>query len=419
MVQPGDLGHAPQQTLANALARRFGGYSHDFFVARYRERDFVIILPDWVSAETLVRRHLITLDEIWLRCYSWGPYWNARPHQTSFAAWIQLRNVPFECWTSARIASMVSSFERFIRADDTSKNMTDLRAYRCRIAVDDIGEIPQRLTIVLGDEVLDIAVHMESSERVRDGGGDDPPPPAPSGPNGGRRDSDPRESLREYGRGGVGEGGGADDTELDRWSVISVNYGARGARRVGGDVGDPRPVEAGLMESCLRWAVKRAEGDGTTEVRNGGLGCPCLPHTAGERADDGVRHGGAGRHRPGDGMSIPRRHVGRDAGETDGGLGRGETVPWGAGTTAEGVSPTACRKGMAGLPRLVWSWQWTRGWASNSQGRMNVWLRVAAEGGRLGSGLALLRVKEELMLGAATRLIIIRWHVRMSKATEN
>ncbi len=46
VVQPADLGLAPQQTLANALARRFGGYSHDFFIFRYRERDFVIIYRD-------------------------------------------------------------------------------------------------------------------------------------------------------------------------------------------------------------------------------------------------------------------------------------------------------------------------------------------------------------------------------------
>ncbi len=74
VVQPNDLGLALQQTLANALARRFGGYAHDFFVTKYRERGYVIILPSWASAETLVRRHLITLEEIWLRCYNWGPY---------------------------------------------------------------------------------------------------------------------------------------------------------------------------------------------------------------------------------------------------------------------------------------------------------------------------------------------------------
>ncbi len=171
LVQPDDLGLALQQTLANALARRFGGYFHDFFVAKYRERDYVVILPGWVSAETLIQRHLITLEDIWLCCYNWGPYWNARTHRSHFSTWIQLRNVPFECWTPARVASMISGFGRFIRADDTSKNMNDLRAYRCRIAVDDIREIPQRLAIVLGDEIIDIIVHLESSEQIQEEGG--------------------------------------------------------------------------------------------------------------------------------------------------------------------------------------------------------------------------------------------------------
>ncbi len=66
VVQPADLGLAPQQTLANALARRFGGYAHDFFVAQFSDHDFVVILPGWVNAVTLIRRHLITLEAIWL-----------------------------------------------------------------------------------------------------------------------------------------------------------------------------------------------------------------------------------------------------------------------------------------------------------------------------------------------------------------
>ncbi len=114
VIQPAELGPAPQQSLANALARRFGGYGHDFFVSRYSERDFAIILPSWVSAEVLVRRQILSLDEVWLRCFTWGAYRNARPHRTLFTAWIQLRNVPFECWTPARIASLVSGFGRFI-----------------------------------------------------------------------------------------------------------------------------------------------------------------------------------------------------------------------------------------------------------------------------------------------------------------
>ncbi len=182
IVQPGDLGPAPQQTLATALARRFGGYAHDFFVARYSVHDFAIILPGWVESATLIRRHLVTLDNIWLRCFSWGQYRNARIHRPAFAAWIQLRNVPFECWTAPRIASMVSGFGRFVRADENSKNMTDLRTYRCRIVVDDVSEIPHRLSIILGEEVLAVHVHVESTERLRMGGDAIPPPPPAAGP---------------------------------------------------------------------------------------------------------------------------------------------------------------------------------------------------------------------------------------------
>ncbi len=86
VVQPDGLDPAPQQTLSNALARRFGGYSHDFFVARFHERDFAILLSSWVSAETLIRRQFITLENIWLWCYPWGPSRYARPHRSSYKA---------------------------------------------------------------------------------------------------------------------------------------------------------------------------------------------------------------------------------------------------------------------------------------------------------------------------------------------
>lgn len=54
IVHPANLGRSPQQTVANALADRFGGYPTDFVVARHREHDFTVFLPEWASAERLV-----------------------------------------------------------------------------------------------------------------------------------------------------------------------------------------------------------------------------------------------------------------------------------------------------------------------------------------------------------------------------
>ncbi len=226
VVQPRDLGLAPQQTIANALARRFGGYAHDFFVSRYRERDFAILLPGWVSAEVLIRRQIVTLDNIWLRCYGWGPYWNARPHRVPYTAWIQLRNLPFECWTAARVASMVGGFGRFIGADDATKEMTDLRAYRCRVAVDDIREIPRTLSIVLGDEVVAIQVNLESWERAQDRRGDGPQPPPNNDAGGAQRRGPGPVGRGNDGDAGAGEGGGDADPmeqDLDQRSELSVH----------------------------------------------------------------------------------------------------------------------------------------------------------------------------------------------------
>nr|CAD1831684.1 unnamed protein product [Ananas comosus var. bracteatus] len=53
IVQLANLGRSPQQTIANAMADRFGGYSTDFIMARHRDHDFAVFLPEWVSAERL------------------------------------------------------------------------------------------------------------------------------------------------------------------------------------------------------------------------------------------------------------------------------------------------------------------------------------------------------------------------------
>ncbi len=135
----------------------------------------------------------------------------------------------------------VSGFGRFIRADENSKNMTDLRAYRCRVAVDDVREIPRRLSIIMGDEIIAVHVHLESSERLRARGDDHPPPPPPEPavPNKGGRGSIMQGGRRDEGRGDAGDGSDVVDSgviasDFDRGSAIlefSRSQGQRGRRR--------------------------------------------------------------------------------------------------------------------------------------------------------------------------------------------
>nr|CAD1831137.1 unnamed protein product [Ananas comosus var. bracteatus] len=55
-----NLGHFPQETIANRLVARFGGFPSDFHVARYSKRDFVIFLPEWVPSHQLLSREIIS-----------------------------------------------------------------------------------------------------------------------------------------------------------------------------------------------------------------------------------------------------------------------------------------------------------------------------------------------------------------------
>lgn len=161
VIEPANLGPNPITVIKTALASRFGGYTEDFAVARCRERDYAIFLPDWVPAEVLIRREILTLNGFWLRCWPWGRYRDARPHRVLYKAWIRLINLPFEIWSVARVAALVSSFGRFIKADDVTKAMTDLRAFRCQIALDSIYNIPQNLSVIVDEELYPVMVHLE------------------------------------------------------------------------------------------------------------------------------------------------------------------------------------------------------------------------------------------------------------------
>lgn len=114
VIQLANLGPDPVSFVENSLASRFGEYTEDFAVARCRERDFAIFLPKWVPASVLVRREVLTLNDVWIRCFTWGHYRYARPHRTRLRAWIRLINLPFEIWTVARVATLLSGFGRFI-----------------------------------------------------------------------------------------------------------------------------------------------------------------------------------------------------------------------------------------------------------------------------------------------------------------
>nr|CAD1842547.1 unnamed protein product [Ananas comosus var. bracteatus] len=161
VLPPRTLGHFPQETIANKLASRFGGLPADFHVARYSERDFVIFLPEWVPSDQLIRREILSLDNLRLRCYPWNPYERARRAQLTYNVWIRLVSLPYECWSSRTVAALVGGFGRFIRADDFSVRMVDLTGYRCLVSVDYLSDIPENLEITVGDSSLSVLIQLE------------------------------------------------------------------------------------------------------------------------------------------------------------------------------------------------------------------------------------------------------------------
>nr|CAD1821286.1 unnamed protein product [Ananas comosus var. bracteatus] len=166
VLPPANLGHFPQDTIANELASRFGGFSSDFHVARYRERDYVVFLPEWVPTDRLIRREVLNLGALRLRCSPWDPYHGARRPPLTYKAWIRFVSLPYECWSSRTVAALVGGFGRFIRPDDFSARMVDLSGYRCLIAVNHLSDIPENLEITFGDLSIYVLIQLERWDRA-------------------------------------------------------------------------------------------------------------------------------------------------------------------------------------------------------------------------------------------------------------
>nr|CAD1822072.1 unnamed protein product [Ananas comosus var. bracteatus] len=107
VLRPRNLGHFPQESIANKLASRFRGFPTDFHVARYSERDFIIFLPEWVPCDQLLRREFLALDDLRLQCFPWRPWSGARRAQLTYNVWIRLVSLPYECWSSRTVAALV------------------------------------------------------------------------------------------------------------------------------------------------------------------------------------------------------------------------------------------------------------------------------------------------------------------------
>ncbi len=72
--------------------------------------------------------------------------------------WIKLFNLPFECWSKSRVSSIVNDFGRYLRADNSSRNLLELDFFKCQVVIDDPTNIPKKLFITLGDCIVSIRV---------------------------------------------------------------------------------------------------------------------------------------------------------------------------------------------------------------------------------------------------------------------
>ncbi|OAY82374.1 Cytochrome b-c1 complex subunit 6 [Ananas comosus] len=115
--------------------------------------------------------------------------------------------------------------------------MTDLRAFKCQISLDSLRDIPQIMSIVLGEEVFSVMLHLESWERVANVEGGEPPAPPQGGPG--------NENQQHEGRG----------------DIVQPNEGTEGAdEEIGEGAGeiDEARSERSVNRDLGAWSVRRA-----------------------------------------------------------------------------------------------------------------------------------------------------------------
>ncbi len=217
---------------------------------------------------------------------------------------------------------MVGGFGRFLRADETTKSMTDLRVYRCRVAVDRVSEIPRRLSIVVGDEAVDISIFLESSKRIQGGNAD--PPPQPPAPLPDAPDDSPRRGPRRDGAGdagsivrGDGEGTSAGGAEPAAGLLSSCSVNRRTVARASGSRVPPASLHGGPGAGAV------VEPEPPCHVTSSGndlgvrlallVGDSASVRSRVGRQSDDWRHprSGGGNRTPSGGGTDPRRIDGR------------------------------------------------------------------------------------------------------------
>ncbi len=254
-----NLGHRPHDTIADDMAIRFGGYTSDFLVAGYRDRNYVIFLPLWVRPETLLTIDLLRLQHCRLKCYPWEPLRTAGRSRLSLKVWIRLLKLPFECWTEDRVSAMVCGFARFLKADEQSLAFDDLSGFKCSIAVDAIVDIPEFLSVSMGDYTVTVPIRIEGTAPF--GGDDHGIPLAGGGSDEGADQTDPagrplarRIAFSEEAGGDSDSRDGCRSGESATWNSSelrdrrrSLNGGVAGGTSIGGS-GDPLlgPPDLGL-----------------------------------------------------------------------------------------------------------------------------------------------------------------------------
>lgn len=168
VIPPSNLGHFPQDSIANGLVSRFGGYPSDFHVARYRERD--CRLPPGIGAVRTA-----------------PPQGDPHSGKSSFAAFLGTpTTVPviplsprgrgldrsvYYMSVGPPAHALVGGFARFIRADDFTVRMVDLSGYRCFVDINHLSDIPENLEISFGDVSISVLIQLERWARAEDAGG--------------------------------------------------------------------------------------------------------------------------------------------------------------------------------------------------------------------------------------------------------
>lgn len=87
------------------------------------------------------------------RVVRWGDEEGVRRHKLPVRAWIAISGIPFNHWDRCDLRKILIEFAQILDISYPTQDKTDLSVARLYVGCDDIGSIPEEITVIIGASI--------------------------------------------------------------------------------------------------------------------------------------------------------------------------------------------------------------------------------------------------------------------------